>query len=102
MSALHTPGPWRVERYLGREDSWFVRGPFDERVCGQGSGPVVEANARLIAAAPELLEALEAVVCINNLTSHEQRRTAYEKAATAIAKARARAASDTTDKGDGG
>ena len=43
-----TPGPWRTEKYLGKTDNWFIRGPNDERVCGQGSGPVREANARRI------------------------------------------------------
>ena len=56
----HTPGPWRVV------DSWtdhMVEGQNGEEIIWQ-DGPhntptINKANARLIAAAPELLEALE-------------------------------------------
>jgi cation transporter-like permease len=64
-----------------------VRGPNNQSICGYGSGDVVEANARLIAAAPELLEALE-----NLLAVHECRGgTKYHAgdiARAAIAKAK--------------
>ena len=57
----HTPGPWMVEDcpcgHLGCSDKHiFPAGKFT-----QGSG-FKEADARLIAAAPELLEALEDMV----------------------------------------
>ena len=57
MSSLrqHTPGPWTV-------DNQYIHGPDGIRflaVAGDGAG---QANARLIAAAPELIEALEAVL----------------------------------------
>lgn len=51
----HTPGPWTV-------DNQYIHGPDGIRflaVAGDGAG---QANARLIASAPELLEALEAVL----------------------------------------
>lgn len=52
----HTPGPWLAEQYGGtREDSWFVYSPLG-RICG-GANKVSGPDARLIAAAPELLEA---------------------------------------------
>lgn len=65
----HTAGPWKVDRL------WLSTGsrPSDFRINGAG-GPVcshefhpdsyaeAEANARLIAAAPELLEACQAVL----------------------------------------
>ena len=51
--------PWIAKRYMGKADSWFVRCSENKPVCGSGSGPVVEANAKLIAAAPELLEAAQ-------------------------------------------
>lgn len=55
MNTKHTPGPWRVE---GR----FVKALKEKDVaeCPRGyilHGKVDEANARLIAAAPDLLHA---------------------------------------------
>ena len=71
MSA-HTPGPWRMVRFEfleGEElevaryrhpDWWEVRSNPDKDYRSMGvSGHIGEANARLIAAAPDLLEALE-------------------------------------------
>lgn len=64
MSALHTPGPWaagqefRPARNFGLQNviSIAVSGEVVAHVnCGFGRG---EENARLIAAAPELLNAL--------------------------------------------
>ena len=59
----HTPGPWRVV------DSWndyMVESQNGEEIIWQ-DGPhdtptINEANARLIAAAPDLLEALESML----------------------------------------
>jgi uncharacterized phage protein gp47/JayE len=62
MSEPWTPGPWTANKYVGDADNWFVRGAAQERVCGQGSGPVVESNAHLIAAAPELAEVVKAFI----------------------------------------
>ncbi len=71
----HTPGPWRIN--VSGSDRWSVDydGPSSTyiTICGKRSAPVcfavepsaykndeeVEANARLIAAAPELLEAAD-------------------------------------------
>lgn len=65
----HTPGPWKFGKELGaRNGEWLVS--FDagskwrgiaiaETRTGPGSE---EANARLIAAAPELLEACQAMI----------------------------------------
>ena len=55
----HTPGPWHVESgdEVRAADGWevaYIYGASRQRVDW-------EANARLIAAAPELLEALEAI-----------------------------------------
>ena len=68
----HTPGPWRVV------DSWndhMVEGQNGEEIIWQ-DGPhntptINEANARLIAAAPDLLEALEDLILLAQAVMHE-------------------------------
>ena len=62
----HTPGPWNVE-YLDGNGQAVVKASFIEiATCWHHSVTSIEkemhANARLIAAAPELLEALELVI----------------------------------------
>ena len=66
MSAQHTPGPWRVERQNPSPTTgeWMIAGTkpgylAEVRDCGSMD---VQANARLIAAAPDLLAALQALV----------------------------------------
>ncbi len=66
----HTPGPWKAHF----EEAYFVTGPDLGRVAmmmnlkgahglgGRRSGDESAANARLIAAAPELLNALRDLV----------------------------------------
>jgi hypothetical protein len=58
----HTPGPWL---YQEKSDAYthIVRGPSGQYVagCGQCSHGECEANARLIAAAPEMLQTLESI-----------------------------------------
>lgn len=61
MQSSFTPGPWRAEP-TGPWDGWEVVAKDGATVCnGLGSQrePIRAANARLIAAAPELLEALQ-------------------------------------------
>lgn len=55
MNAAHTPGPWLIS-----EDSAVVtvRGATGEPIAELWLGGPIEQDARLIAAAPELLEAL--------------------------------------------
>lgn len=55
--AGYTKGPWIAREYTSPVESWFVHGPDNENVTGQAGGKMTEANARLIAAAPDLLEA---------------------------------------------
>lgn len=62
----HTPGPWRVYcdpcHYDTASDVKSDCGQFFASVGGKSGWQEQEANARLIAAAPDLLEALEAIV----------------------------------------
>jgi len=74
MEDKHTPGPWRIVRsskYTGDADDTEIMSV--EAANGQtmlftdsGYFKPMEANARLIAAAPELLGALEALVEVND------------------------------------
>ena len=64
-STKHTPGPWRISEY----DNGYLIGAYDGSIALTTGRAITikkyknerEANARLIAAAPELLEALSAV-----------------------------------------
>jgi len=60
--ADHTPGPWH---YQEESDAYthIVRGPTDNFIVQlpQDTSGRAEANARLIAAAPAMLEALQAI-----------------------------------------
>jgi len=91
----HTLGPWKIV------DSWedhTIEGPKGEEIIFQ-DGPyqtpsIKEANARLIAAAPDLLEALiDMVQAYSELIPRDQippsrGRQAIRKASSAIAKAK--------------
>jgi hypothetical protein len=59
----HTPGPWVRDRcqQLRGSDGEQV-GVWDAGISWVSRSPVAEANARLIAAAPELLEAVVGLV----------------------------------------
>ena|SRR5690625_535230 len=63
MSNQHTPGPWTAHKNRLNRDEWHVaspkRYPAFTVLCGTVEA---EANARLIAAAPELLAELVASV----------------------------------------
>jgi len=66
--AKHTPGPWQIRRSSGRP--YQIEAPAavgNKNVTNWGgisrrTSPEGEANARLIAAAPELLSMLEAAL----------------------------------------
>lgn len=91
----HTPAPWRVERGNPSPTTgeWMIAGGIpgylaEVRDCGSGD---VSANARLIAAAPDLLEALKA--CLWRLDSHDPQSVPEARIAReAIAKATGEAA----------
>ena len=62
MTDKHTPGPWRV-------DDNYVLCLYDGRpnnICRMlGRGDETEANARLIAAAPDMAERIERLEAVN-------------------------------------
>lgn len=95
----HTPGPWELLDRNERGDIWV--GPSREthplllengvgivmirEIMGQLAPDEVKANANLIKAAPDLLEALQALMPLIRITDATE--SAWENAAAAIAKA---------------
>ena len=94
----HTPGPWRVSRdSYGIVRIWAdYRGEECDVACPEGDGSINsaerDANARLIAAAPELLTALQGLLADyqNALSDSRQRDVVVTAAKAAIAKATAK------------
>lgn len=94
MDTKHTPGPWRINAVM-REYGNKLEIAHEEisvtsvTVAGKGNKtsitPEQEANARLIAAAPDLLAALEAMVSAKGF---DQEAAALIKASEALAKAK--------------
>jgi hypothetical protein len=95
MPNAHTPGPWSIQQIHDAKNGYAdwqtfaIRGP--ENVCLAMVGEVdhykserIPHNARLIAAAPELLEALEEML---NAGVNDDPNM-YDRARAAIAKAR--------------
>lgn len=98
MNAQHTPGPWAYSRhdqfggwrfYVAQADGAPYTPHYSDvatliaETVSDERRSIQEANARLIAAAPELLEALQFV-----MTAHgEQLDMAFQQAQAAIAKA---------------
>lgn len=92
----HTPGPWTVDDTCRVSTDWSVVGFLttvaDCRIGG-ANRDTQTANARLISAAPDMLEALEALhdeideyQRINNLGGHDNH--VMKQARAAIAKAK--------------
>lgn len=116
MAGKHTAGPWRVIPREVQDDgsvypAHIVGGPLNNTVCPLEAGCVAEiaaqqpgshwdttqtkeANARLIAAAPDLLEALELIVRLRRdalndslLSMNAEHPTLLEYAEAAITRA---------------
>ncbi len=102
--AKHTPGPWVIGtsegRVLSRWDGigyWEIANATVTDFRGDSgevyfAGGAQEANARLIAAAPDLLEALEAMVAdwgkLASVVKPLGEESSLRKARAAIAKAK--------------
>lgn len=83
----HTPGPWTV----GYNDNQCVYSDYRQVASVQCNQKEWEANARLIAAAPELLEALKEVLAWASYGVPNARKEQMRKAVGgAIAKAEGR------------
>ena len=90
METKHTPGPWRV----AKGPLCFLVGTVDAVLDGRAAVVAEvrrENDARLIAAAPELLDALRVIarISVNSPTGKFQpgMRNVWETAHAAIAKA---------------
>jgi hypothetical protein len=70
MGTQHTPGPWHIAEYGTNEDGTpkhygIVRGEVTIANLGTSTNEnakEIDANARLIASAPEMLEALKILI----------------------------------------
>lgn len=83
----HTPGPWRAGPNRGNA-SWRITGPTGEDIADTGIWSLEHrdemiANARLIAAAPLMLEALEMVMQHGRIDNSEARMTQVAAALSA-------------------
>ena len=69
MSAKHTPGPWEVfECTMGKHPwAYYIGHPMESKQVPDDEAAV---NARLIAAAPELLEELKNAVTLLNAVGY--------------------------------
>lgn len=99
MTKSHTPGPWEVDDVLSSQASNAISAPTWGMLATVSKGTAKDdekealANARLIAAAPELLEALKAL-CVRWKGNPDNYSHAAEirQARAAIAKAKGGAA----------
>ncbi len=71
MAAQHTPGPWIAET-VGSNIHITIDRPDKPPIAWVGgqTAPHAKANARLIAAAPDLLKALEAMLDVQSARRH--------------------------------
>ncbi len=92
----HTPGPWKCVGTLGPQSNPSIRGPEvieDTRgqrlanIAGLWKTPQSEANGRLMAAAPDLLDALNTMLTHMGMDEDEWNKPTFDKARAAIAKA---------------
>lgn len=81
----HTPGPWEAFTEESFSGWWAVQDGNGHEI-GSGDGGFDEEDARLMASAPELLEALEEAVCALDVCGKDYRATEIGRAAIAKAK----------------
>lgn len=88
----HTPGPWEAEVRTPIGITYVWQGGTENAIAKVYAGVIedAEANARLIAAAPELLRVAELAATLNTQTNHigsGMLAELVERARAAIAKA---------------
>ena len=98
MKAQHTPGPWKVDEVGRHFDEEYLRLHNRFKLVGKEMDniayipeihPEAEANARLIAAVPDLLAALEKIVsAVVAGASITQGHLCFQAALNAIIKAK--------------
>ena len=91
MEKKHTPGPWKTQMHISL-DRMEIRDANGRRIaeCAMEfpmSAKTHDANASLIAAAPELLEALQEIVAAADGEGWSQLDAGFTKARAAISKA---------------
>ena len=87
--AKHTPGPWQWTQHFDPTISIYKDGFGQIARLYDSSAGTGKANARLIAAAPDLLDALKALthsLDVEDLV-HDDQRSSFAAAIAAIAKA---------------
>lgn len=95
--AQHTPGPWFARKNtagyydisIGDADYSPSFATAHHNPYAQVDADALDANARLIAAAPEMLDALRQMV-VNSKGDRKEYRDCHKKALAAIAKAEGR------------
>lgn len=87
--AKHTPGPWQWTQHFDPTISIYKDGFGQIARLYDSSAGTGKANARLIAAAPDLLDALKTIVEVIGNTEYGEidRKLAVKDARAAIAKA---------------
>jgi hypothetical protein len=85
MNAAHTPGPWMASQYLDNGKWGVLAGDngiiVSVRSMSDGLG---KANAHLIAAAPDLLSALSAMLTHMGMDEDEWNKPTFNQARAAI------------------
>jgi hypothetical protein len=78
MKEQHTPGPWKVSEAVSIEFAdGYIGKPYDLDGTTRTYIPMMD-NTRLMAAAPEMLELLEAMVGFDSLVKTRAKRRAYQ------------------------
>jgi hypothetical protein len=92
----HTPGPWRYRGSLGPQSNPHLLGPhviesatgIQIAILNGWRSELSEVNARLIAAAPALLEALDAMLTHMGMDEDDWNKPTFDQARSAIAAAK--------------